>query len=194
MTIQYAGMGSKGPQYDPTIRVLAILGRRSADKGLLPYSSVQAQIETHFRSRLKATYEYKAPTRQTALRWEKSHPDYPEWALRNGLISRSNLLPWAAEQLRSDAAMSQSLGAIPWAESRLTTTTNASQGMPGSGYLPGHAVGKQTNAQGWEALLGLAAIGGAAWILSKLGSSPDPAIQGGRPDGRKSRRLTIRGR
>jgi hypothetical protein len=104
-----AGMSSGGPWYDAVVRANAMLGHRAVRKRQVSYRDVEAQIEAKLvRGSVKAD-RWKAPSQQTVRNWEKEHPDYPEWAVLVGLISETDLLPWAREHLKPQAPMSQSL-------------------------------------------------------------------------------------
>ncbi len=100
-------MGSRGPQYNPLIKTISILGRRASRSGRMSYSDVRARIETNLREQLLKCNKSSAPTSKIAKIWEDSMPDFPEWALRTGMISEGDLPQWAREQLNRDATMSQ---------------------------------------------------------------------------------------
>lgn len=98
--VLYAAMESSGPWYAPTVKAHSMLGRRASGEGLMSSSDVAAQIETCLGEYLPKNGTGHAPTRQTVIKWERDFPGYPEWALDNGLINRSVLLPWAQSQLK----------------------------------------------------------------------------------------------
>ena len=98
--VLYAAMESSGPWYAPTVKAHSMLGRRASGEGLMSSSDVAAQIETCLGEYLPKNGTGHAPTRQTVIKWERDFPGYPEWALDNGLIIRSVLLPWAQSQLK----------------------------------------------------------------------------------------------
>ena len=97
--VPIARMGSKGPWYDPVVKANAILGRRAVQGKRLSYQTIQGQIETKLRPNLESTRQQYAPTPQTARKWARDQSNYPEWAIRNGLVGEDQLLPWAREQL-----------------------------------------------------------------------------------------------
>ena len=98
--VLYAAMESSGTWYAPTVKAHSMLGRRASGEGLMSSSDVAAQIETCLGEYLPKNGTGHAPTRQTVIKWERDFPGYPEWALDNGLINRSVLLPWAQSQMK----------------------------------------------------------------------------------------------
>ena len=94
-------MESGGPWYPPIVMAHALLGRRAMQAKKINYPTVKAQIETKLRPELEANGKEFAPTLRTVRNWGKAHPDYPEWALKNGLIQEADLLPWALDYLNA---------------------------------------------------------------------------------------------
>ena len=107
-----AHMESKGPWYDPVVIANAILGQRGIQAKQLSYKTIQGQIETNLWPNLESAGQQHAPTPQTTRKWAKNQANYPEKAIKNGLVAEDQLLPWAKEQLLrpaiKPAAMSQS--------------------------------------------------------------------------------------
>jgi hypothetical protein len=95
---EWAEMGSSGPWYDPIVRANCILGCRAVKSRKLRWQDVGAQIETRLRPVLKSGA--KAPTSRSANKWESETPDYPEWALSQGLITKADLVPGVAAFVR----------------------------------------------------------------------------------------------
>jgi hypothetical protein len=87
----------------------AMLGHRGVLKGRMRYSMITTQIEAKLRTFLETTGKERAPSMQTVRNWEKADPGYPEWAMRRGLFSKEDLLPWAREYLNEEAQLSQVL-------------------------------------------------------------------------------------
>ena len=102
-----ARMESKGPWFDPKVMANTILGVRAVRKKDLSYPSMLAQIGSKLPDHLAITKKIEGPSRQTAYRWERNNPSYPEKALRDGFITKNDLLPWALKQLKSKANMQQ---------------------------------------------------------------------------------------
>ncbi len=99
---------SGGPWYDPVIKAHCLLGRRACREGLMSYQTVKAQIESNLSPYLEKTNRQGTPSLEMIRRWEKQWPDYPEWALRNGMVTESDLLPWGKGQVNRNIHMSQS--------------------------------------------------------------------------------------
>jgi hypothetical protein len=109
--VEIATMGSSGPWYQPTVKAHSLLGRRAVAKGQMTTSDVAAQIEANLSYLLPKNGTGHAPTRQMARTWEKTSPDYPEWAINNGLVNQTDLLPWAKSQLRISGEGNDGAGA-----------------------------------------------------------------------------------
>ena len=92
-------MESGGSWYPPIVKAQAILARRAMRENIATYDGLAGQIHAGKRSG-----ENYTPTRQTAKKWEDENPDYPEQAVRQGLVKTADLLPWAWEQLQSTNA------------------------------------------------------------------------------------------
>ena len=88
-------MESGGSWYPPIVKAQAILARRAMRENIATYDGLAGQIHTGKRSG-----ENHPPTRQTAKKWEDENPNYPEQAVRQGLVKTADLLPWAWEQLQ----------------------------------------------------------------------------------------------
>ena len=97
-------MESGGPWYNPIVMAHAILGRGAMRANRINFPAVSAQIESKLRPDLEATHKDRGPTLQTVRKWEKTHPDYAEWAIKTGLIEEAQLLDWAREQLKRSKA------------------------------------------------------------------------------------------
>ena len=110
-------MGSSGPWHKPVIMAHVILGRRAMASGRMSYEEVAGQI-----AKLERSLGGKSPpSAQTAIIWGKKFPDYPEWAIRNELVFKNELLPWALEMLSvpgTKATMGQSLAISTSSEDR----------------------------------------------------------------------------
>jgi hypothetical protein len=185
-------LSSRGPWYDPLIKAHAMLGHRSVRKRQMPYSTVTAQIEAKLRASLAKTSKERAPSIRMVQNWEEDWPDYPEWAMRVGLINKEELLPWAREYLNEEAQLSQSLG----------TTFDQRKKVPIAGKQQGVVIGarvafspspkREGSLIGERSLGGLLLLMGALWLLSKLfepqrrvlpssGGSPRPRLLRGLP-------------
>lgn len=88
-------MESGGSWYPPKVKAQAILARRAMRENIANYDALAGQIDIGQRSG-----ENYPPTRQTAKKWEDENPDYPEQAVRQGLVKTADLLTWAREQLQ----------------------------------------------------------------------------------------------
>ena len=88
-------MESGGSWYPPMVKAQAILARRAMRENIATYDALAGQIDTG--ERLGENYP---PTRQTAKKREDENPDYPEQAVRQGLVKTADLLTWAREQLQ----------------------------------------------------------------------------------------------
>jgi hypothetical protein len=162
-----AEMSSGGPWYRPVVRANAMLGHRAARKGWMSYRDVEAQIEAKLLGGSVKTDRWKAPSQQTVRNWEKEHPDYPEWAVHIGLISETDLLPWAREQLKFQAPMSQLLQSDLGHHRRSQpgkqqqVPVRSKQGIPAS-------PGPEDNASEVPPFVQLLLFVGALWVVGKL--------------------------
>ena len=78
-------MESGGSWYPPIVKAQAILARRAMRENIATYDGLAGQIHTGKRSG-----ENYTPTRQTAKKWEAENPDYPEQAVRQGLVKTAD--------------------------------------------------------------------------------------------------------
>ena len=92
-------MESGGSSDPESVQAQAILARRAKQENITTYDWLAGHIQAGKRSG-----ENYTPTRQTAKKWEDENPDYPEQAVRQGLVKTADLLPWAQEQLQSTNA------------------------------------------------------------------------------------------
>jgi hypothetical protein len=119
--------------------------------------------------------------------WEEDQPNYPEWAMRTGLISKEELLPWAREYLNEEAQLSQSSRRALDQHKKLPTA------MKQQGVVNGARVASSPSPKHQSPLFGEASLGrfllfmGSLWLLSKLfepqrrvlpysGGSPRPRL------------------
>jgi len=65
--------------------------------GTISYLDLQAQLETQLASELKGR---NAPSLEIIRQWERNQPDFPERAVRDGLVPPARLPGWAQNQLR----------------------------------------------------------------------------------------------
>ncbi len=110
-----AEMGSSGHWHSPVVRVHGILGRRAMRTRRMTQADVQGQM-----AKLSRHLRGKSPPSAQAIRdWETANPNYPEWAVRNGLVTKDQLLPWALEMLSGqgpEVTMGQSLASAASSE------------------------------------------------------------------------------
>ena len=95
-TIRYARMESGGPWHSPLVRAICQLGYREMKNGKFRFEDLRGRLETTLRRQLGTK---NAPSLETIRRWQKDQPDYPEFAVRNGLIDRAHLPSWARNRL-----------------------------------------------------------------------------------------------
>ncbi len=99
MATLYAKMGSTGPWYETVIKVHGVLGARAVAAGLCRWEFVNQEIESRLIDALPKPHG-AAPTRRTMITWANQEPDLPERSLEDGFVDRSEILGWAATQLR----------------------------------------------------------------------------------------------
>ncbi len=126
-----ARMSSKGPQYDAVVKAAAMLGQRAVRKGQIRYAAVEVGIQDQLSLHLSRASKDRAPSQQMVRDWTKQQPDFPEWAVGNGLVSAAALPAWARGQLAGNAQLSQS---------RLKPTPTAAP-PPGSAPSRGPSLG-----------------------------------------------------
>ena len=99
LMMQYVLMESGGPWYSPSVRAASLLGYRAMQVQTMRFADLKAQLETKLASELKGR---SAPSLETIRQWYQHQPDYPESAVREGLVNQGLLPPWAQNQLRLD--------------------------------------------------------------------------------------------
>ena len=92
-------MESGGSWYPPIVKAQAILARRAMRENVANYDVLAGEIDIG-----EGSGDNHPPTRQTAKKWEDENPNYPEQAVRQGLVKTADLTDWAREQLQSTNA------------------------------------------------------------------------------------------
>jgi hypothetical protein len=93
---------SHGFQHHPIVRANCILAHRAITDKKMSYGDVTAQIELHLRDLLLGP-EKASPSPRMIRNWARDYPNYPEWAVSNGIVKKGDLLVWAREHLSSEA-------------------------------------------------------------------------------------------
>ena len=88
-------MESGGSWYSPKVKAQAILARRAMRENVANYDVLAGEIDIG-----EGSGDNHPPTRQTAKKWEDENPNYPEQAVRRGLVKTADLTDWAREQLQ----------------------------------------------------------------------------------------------
>ncbi len=90
--MEYFRAESGGPWFPASVMAASILGYRAVKAGQMGFSDVQGQLALRFPAVLHGKHP---PSAEIIRQWAEREPGYTERVLRDGLVRRDQLPPWA---------------------------------------------------------------------------------------------------